>query len=106
LDSRNDETCLCGLNGAIAKLEYLVEVLPGVDVQHGEGELLGREGLGGKVQQHRRVLAAREEQDRSLALGNDLAQNKQGVRLENIEVVSGVRGVQGRCHDLFGWIVF
>jgi hypothetical protein len=76
----------------VTKLDHLGEVLTGVDVHDREGELLGREGLDREVQQHRRILAAREEQDRSFALGDHLAQDEDGVGLEEVEVVSGLWG--------------
>ena len=72
----------------------------------GNGSCCGRERFGGEMQQYGGVLAAGEEQHRPLALGNDLAQNEEGVGLENVEVVSGVRGGQGRRHDVLGCIVF
>ena len=66
---------------------HLGEVVPGVDVHDREGELAGPEGLHGQVQEHRRVLAAAEEEDRALRLGGHLAQHEDGVRLEEVEVV-------------------
>jgi hypothetical protein len=102
LDAGHNQARARGRSGAVAKGQDLVEVLSGVDVQDGEGELLGCEGFGGQVQEDGRVLAAGEEQDGSLALGHDFTQNKEGVGLENVEMVSGVRGGQGCGHDLLG----
>jgi hypothetical protein len=76
----------------IAVAKHLGEVLARVDVKDREGELLGGEGLQREVQQHRRVLAARKEQDRPLALGHDLAQDEDGVGLEQVEVVGSSGG--------------
>jgi hypothetical protein len=71
------------------------EVLTGVDVHDGKRQLLGREGLHGEVQQDRRVLAAREEQHRALALRDDLSQDENGVGLQQVEMVSGLWRCKG-----------
>ena len=91
LDVGHDQSRAGGLDGAVAELEDLGEVLSGVDVHDGKGKLLGREGLGRQVQQDGRVLAAGEEQDGAFALGHDLAQDENGVGLEQVEMVGGVR---------------
>jgi hypothetical protein len=63
-------------------IQHLGKVLSGVDVQDRKRKLLGREGLDGQIQQHRGILATGEEQDRPLALGRHLAQDKDGVGLQ------------------------
>jgi hypothetical protein len=50
--------------------------VPGVDVQEGEGQGGGGEGLLGDVQHDGRVFAAREQQDRPRELGDDLAHDE------------------------------
>ena len=93
---RDDESGTSCLDGAVAKLQNLLEVLAGVDVQHREGELLGREGLRGEVQKHGGVFASREEEDGPFAFCHDFAQDEEGVGLENVEMVGGVGGRQCR----------
>jgi hypothetical protein len=71
-------------------------------MQDGEGKLLGGEGFGGEVQENGRVLAPGKKEDGALTLSDHFSENKEGVGLENVEVVSGVRGGQCRGHDLLG----
>ena len=65
---------------------HLGEVVAGVDVHHRERELAGPEGLLGQVQHDDGVLAAREQQDRPLELGRDLADDVDRLGLEGPEV--------------------
>ena len=84
---RRDHEALAELgDAAVAVLDRLREVVPGVDVHDRERELAGPERLLGEPQQHDRVLAAREEQHRPLELGRDLAEDVDGLRLELVEV--------------------
>ena len=48
--------------------------------------MAGPERLLGQPQQHDRVLAAGEQQDRPLELGGDLAHDEDGLRLELAKV--------------------
>ena len=52
----------------------------------GNGKRAGPEGLLGQPQQHDRVLAAREEQHRAVALGDDLPHDVNRLGLEHVEV--------------------
>ena len=71
---------------AIAELDHLGEVVPGVDVQQREGDLARGEGLLGEADEHDRVLAAAEEQGGLLTLGGDLAHDVDGLGLERAQV--------------------
>ena len=62
-------------DGAVAELDDLVEVVAGVDVHHGERDACRPEGTPCEVQQDDGVLAAGEQQDRPLALGDHLAEH-------------------------------
>ena len=62
----------------------------------GNGKRAGAERLLGQPQQHDRVLAAREQQRRALALGGDLAHDVDGLGLEVLEV-----GQTCRPHSVF-----
>ena len=74
----------------VAVVEHLGEVVAGVHVEHREGDPAGPEGLGGQVEQDRRVLAAAEEEDGPLRLGGHLADDEDGQGLEEVEVAEGV----------------
>ena len=62
-------------DGAVAELDDLVEVVAGVDVHHRERDACRPERPPCQVQQDDGVLAAGEQQHRSLALGDDLAEH-------------------------------
>ena len=66
-----------------------------VDVHHGEREARRPEGLLRQAQQHDRVLAAREEQHRTLPLGGDLAHDVDRLGLECVEVGEASDGLLG-----------
>ncbi len=70
------------LDGAIAELDDLFEVVPGVDVHHRERDAGGEERPLGEVQHHHRVLASGEEQHRPLALARHLADDRDRFVLE------------------------
>ena len=74
-------------HGAVAELDHLGEVVAGVDVHDPERHIAGLEGLAREVQQHDRVLAAAEQQHRPLELRGDLADDVDGLRLEDVEMV-------------------
>ena len=95
--TRGDEQPLAELgDAAVAELDHLGEVVAGVDVQQREREAPGAERLLGQAQQHDRVLAAREQQHRALALGGHLAHDVDGLGLEVLEV-----GQTCRPHSVF-----
>ena len=94
---RGDDQPLAQLgDAAVAELDHLGEVVAGVDVQQREREAPGAERLLGQPQQHDRVLAAREQQRRALALGGHLAHDVDGLGLEVLEV-----GQTCRPHSVF-----
>ncbi len=95
LDLGDEQTRAEAFDVAVAVGEDLGEVLAGVDVQDREGKLLGREGLGRQVQQDRRILTAREQQDGSLALGDDFSQDEHGVGFEQVEMIGHKGGLEG-----------
>ena len=63
-------------------------------IGHGNGA--GPERLLGQPQQHDRVLAAAEEQDRALELGGDLAHHVDGLGLERLELGEGRHAAASR----------
>src|SRR3954449_4611981 len=74
-------------DAAVAELDDLGEVVPGVDVHQREREPPRPEGLLGQPQHHDRVLAAAEEHHRPLELGGDLAHHVDRLGLEDLQVV-------------------
>ena len=86
LHARDDEPLAELGDAAVAVLDHLGEVVPGVDVHDRERELARAERLLGEPQQHDRVLAAREEQHGPLPLGGDLAHDVDRLGLELVEV--------------------
>ena len=75
---------------AIPELEDLVEIPPGVDVQHREGHGARPERLLGQVQHDDGVLAPREQKRGALELGRHLPEDVDGVRLEGRQVRQAV----------------
>ena len=69
-------------DGAVAELDHLVEVVAGVDVHHRERDPRRPERPMGQVQHDDRVLAAGEQQHRPLALGGDLADDRDRLVLQ------------------------
>ena len=90
LHHRHQEASPLRLDLRVAVGEHLVEVVTGVDVEHREGDPARPEGLGGQVEQNRRVLAATEEEDGPLRLGGHLADDEDRQRLQEIQVAEGV----------------
>jgi hypothetical protein len=82
-----DDQALAELgDAAVAELDDLREVVPGVDVHEREREPARPEGLLGQAQQHDRVLAAGEQQHGPLELGGDLAHDVDGLGLQGSQV--------------------
>jgi hypothetical protein len=71
---------------AVAELDHLGEVVPGVHVHHRERDPGRPERLLRQRQHHDRVLAAGEQQHRPLELGGDLAHDVDGLGLEHVEL--------------------
>ncbi len=91
-----DDEALAELgHAAIAELDHLREVVPGVDVHQDQREAGGAKRLLGESQEHDRVLAAGEQDHRSLELGRDLAEHVDRLGLQCIEMRDGVSAVEG-----------
>jgi hypothetical protein len=75
-----------GGHPAVAELEDLGEVVPGVDVHHRERDAGRGERLLGQPEHDDRVLAPREEKDRALELGHHLAHDEDALGLERIQM--------------------
>ena len=89
IDSSTDATISrspSSAHAAVAELDRLGEVVPGVDVHHRERERRRAKRLLGQAQQHDRVLAAAEQQHRPLELGDDLAHHVDRLGLERAQV--------------------
>jgi hypothetical protein len=72
-----------------------VPKLPGrVDVQQGERQGTGPEGLSGQVQHRRRVLADRIHHDRTFDLSDHFTQDVNGLGLQRLEVGQARRDVR------------
>jgi hypothetical protein len=71
---------------AIAKLDHLLELIAGVYVQEGKGNLAGIESLLGEPKQDRGIFSDGVEQDGTLALGDDFAQDVNAFRFQLLEV--------------------
>ena len=92
LDPGGDQALAQLADAALDVLEHLGEVVARVDVQHGEREAAGAEGLLGETEKDDRVLAAREHEHGPLELGRDLAEHVDGFGLERVEMVGGAHG--------------
>ena len=77
----------------VAVVDHLGEVVAGVHVHHRERQPGRREREHGEVQQHRAVLATAEQQHRVLALGGDLADDRDRLVGERVEVRSRRSGI-------------
>ena len=100
LHARDLETDAEARDRLVAERDHLGEVVARVDVQHRERHLAGEEGLRREVQHDDRVLAAGEEQDGTLELRDDLADDVDRLGLEQVERASGVRA-SSRCRWSF-----
>ena len=90
LHARHNQSGTFGLDLCVPVFEDLGEVVPGVHVEDGEGDLSRLERLGGQMQENRRVLAPAEEQDGAFRFGRHLADDEDGQGLQEIEVAEGV----------------
>ena len=81
-------------DAAVAELDDLGEVVAGVDVHHRERDAAGPEGLLREAEHDDRVLAAGEQQDRTLELGRHLPHDEDGLVLELVEMGALRRGHQ------------
>jgi hypothetical protein len=86
LDGGHDQPLAELLDAAVAELEHLGEVVPGVDVHDREREGRRPERLLGETQEDDRVLAAGEQQHRPLELGGHLAHDVHGLGLQLLEL--------------------
>ena len=86
LHARHDQPLAELRHAAVAELDHLGEVVPGVDVHQRERERRRAERLLGEPQQHDRVLAAAEQQHRPLEFGRDLAHHVDRLGLERAQV--------------------
>ena len=75
----------------VAVLDDLREIVPRVDVHHRERDRSGRECPQREPQHDCGVLAAGEQQNRSLELGGDLPEDVQGLGLEGGQMGQLVR---------------
>ena len=70
----------------VAEVGHFGEVVAGVDHQQRIGDAARAEGLLGALEQHQRILAAREQQRRALEGGRDFAQDEDRFFLQRVEV--------------------
>ncbi len=101
LDLRHVQAQVVLGHDVIAEVEDLLQVVSGVDVQQRERQRCRPERLDRQVQQHRGVLAAREQDHRAFELARDLTEDVDGFRLERVERVE-LRPVQLRPDGGFG----
>jgi hypothetical protein len=87
-DARHDEREAQGRDALVAVGDDLGEVVPGVDVEHGERDLARDERLLREVEQDGRVLPAREEERGPLTFCRDLTEHEDGLVLEVVEMSS------------------
>ena len=82
----DDEVQLELLGDPVPEGDHVPELPRRVDVQEGERESPGVEGLAGEVQEHGRVLADRIEQHRTLELRSHLADDVDAFGFELLQV--------------------
>ncbi len=70
----------------VPERQHLGEVVPGVDVHHGEGDAGRPERLLRQPEHHDRVLAAGEQQHRTLHLRGHLADDVDGLGLQGVQL--------------------
>ncbi len=106
LDAGDDQAQPESVDPRVAAGEDLGEVVAGVDLEHGEGDLGGVERLLGEPQHDDGVLAAGEHQHRLLELGGDLAEDVDGLRFQLVQLAHLVVGVRRGCtHAVIGPLV-
>jgi hypothetical protein len=74
-------------DAAVAELNDLREVVPGVDMHDRERQGTGPKSLLRQTQQHDRVLARREQQHRPFQFGDHFADDVHGLGLEQSKLV-------------------
>ena len=82
----DDQSQTQPLDFGIAIGEHLGEVVPGVDMQHGEGDRRRPEGLDREVEHDDGVLAPAEEQDRAFEFADDLADDVDRLAFQHVEL--------------------
>ena len=95
LDRRDVEAQAMTGDDLVPERDDLRQVVAGVDVQQRQRQRRGGERLECDVQQHCGVLAAAEQQRRAFELGDDLADDLDGLGLEcpqRRQLAGGVRG--------------
>jgi hypothetical protein len=88
---------------AVAELQHLGKVVAGVDMEHRKRQRLDPahpKSLLGQAQEHDRVLAAAEQEHGALELGDHLAQDVDGLGLQQAQVVEPRQFGGGRCHQV------
>ena len=86
LNARDDEALSERLDRTIAKLEGLGEVVARVDVQDRERKASRTKRLLREVEEEDRVLASAEQEDGSVELRRELAEDSNGLGFEGHEV--------------------
>lgn len=77
-------------NHVVAEIQHLLQVVPGVDVQQCERQGSWPERLDGQMQQNRRVLATREQDDWALEFAGHLSEDVDGFGFECVEGVEPI----------------
>ena len=101
LHAGDDQPGTDALDELVAVLDDLGEVVTRVDVHDRKRQPSRRERQHGEMQQHRRVLAAAEQQHRVLALGGDLADDRDRLVGQRFEVRAGRRVHTCSPHSVF-----
>ena len=104
LDAAHDQLGAEFLRALVAEGRHFGEVVAGVDHQQRVGDAAGAEGLLGALQQHQRILAAREQQGRALEGGGDFAQDEDGLFFQRVELRVGQ--ARRRVHGVQQQVVF
>jgi hypothetical protein len=91
----------------VAEVGHFGEVVAGVDHQQRVGDAARAKGLLGALQQHQRILAAREQQGGALEGGGHFAQDEDGFFFQRVQVLVAQVGEQlpVRCGRSCGFLV-
>jgi hypothetical protein len=82
------------LGAAVAEIGHFLEVVAGVDHQQRVGDAARAKGLFGALEQHQRILAAREQQGGALERGGHFAQDEDGFFFQRVQVAVAQVGEQ------------